>query len=63
MSPDAAGAIAAMGQATDRQTARDWLNVAVLRGLPLDRARELMREWDEREAASVQTIHTTGGTA
>ena len=57
VTPDATGALLAMAQATDRQTARDRLNVAILRGLPLDQARQAMREWDEREAASVQTIH------
>lgn len=45
-----AGALLHAQHATTRQQARDWINVAVLRGLPLGDAFRALREWDEINA-------------
>jgi hypothetical protein len=61
MTPDdeghVAGALLGAAYARTRQEARGWLDVAVLRGLPLATAGDLLKRWD----ASNQP-QTIGGT-
>jgi hypothetical protein len=59
MTAEAVGALLHAAQATTRQQARSWINVAVLRGATLAEASEALREWDAVHAGDVQTI---GGT-
>ena len=61
MTPSAAGAIHAMAFVTDEADADDLLHLAIHRGATPEEARVARDEWRRLQAATVTTIHTTGG--
>lgn len=51
--PDVAGALLGAAYATTLDKAVEWLNVAVARGLPPERAAELVESWTRANTPQV----------